>query len=91
MIKNILSQIETKIQAEPINDVRKSEILKLLESLKSEIATLEKEHAAGVQAQVALKKSAEELRSSLAGFEQSHPKLVQAVNSISNTLSSFGI
>ncbi|MGH7952202.1 MAG: DUF4404 family protein [Limisphaerales bacterium] len=31
------------------------------------------------------------LRASVNGFEQSHPKLVQLVNSISNTLSNFGI
>ena len=31
------------------------------------------------------------LRSSVDGFEQSHPKLVQIVNSISNTLSNWGI
>lgn len=31
------------------------------------------------------------LRSSVEGFEQSHPKLVQIVNSISNTLSNWGI
>lgn len=31
------------------------------------------------------------LRSSVDGFEQSHPKLVQLVNSISNSLSNWGI
>ena len=31
------------------------------------------------------------LKSSVEGFEESHPKLVQAVNSISQTLSNLGI
>lgn len=35
--------------------------------------------------------SLEGLKSSVEGFEQSHPKLVQAVNSISQTLSNLGI
>jgi hypothetical protein len=35
--------------------------------------------------------SLEGLKSSVEGFEQSHPRLVQAVNSISQTLSNLGI
>ena len=35
--------------------------------------------------------SLEGLKSSAEGFEESHPKLVQAVNSISHTLSNLGI
>ena len=35
--------------------------------------------------------SLEGLKSSVEGFEQSHPQLVQAVNSISQTLSNLGI
>ena len=35
--------------------------------------------------------SLEGLQSSVEGFEESHPKLVQAVNSISHTLSNLGI
>jgi len=35
--------------------------------------------------------SLEGLKSSVVGFEESHPKLVQAVNSISQTLSNLGI
>ena len=35
--------------------------------------------------------SLEGLKSSVEGFEESHPKLVQAVNSISQTLSNLGI
>ena len=35
--------------------------------------------------------SLEGLKSSVEGFEQTHPKLVQAVNSISQTLSNLGI
>ena len=35
--------------------------------------------------------SLEGMKSSVEGFEESHPKLVQAVNSISQTLSNLGI
>jgi len=91
MIKNIIGEIETKIHAESISPDRKNELLKLVSSLKSEIAALETRHAANMQTHAVLKKSTEELRSSIEGFEQSHPKLVQAVNSISNTLSNVGI
>ncbi|HEY1660781.1 MAG TPA: DUF4404 family protein [Verrucomicrobiae bacterium] len=77
MIKDIIGEIEAKIRAESISAERKDELLKLLASLKAETA--------------ALKEPAEQLRSSLTEFEQSHPKLVQAINSISNTLSNIGI
>jgi len=91
MLKDTIAGIEEKIRAESITAAAKAELLKLLDSLKTEAAILEKNHAASLQAHASLKKSTEELRSSIAGFEQSHPKLVQAVNSISNTLSNFGI
>jgi ERCC4-related helicase len=91
MIEKMIALIEAKIRAETISDAGKQELLQLLASLKSEVTGLEKSHAATLENQEALKKSADELRSSLAGFELSHPKLVAAVNSISHTLSNFGV
>ena len=81
MIQKTIAEIEAKIRAEISSDERKRELLQLLAKLKTEISEQHKP----------LKHSVEELRSSVKGFEQSHPKLVQTVNSISNTLASWGI
>ncbi|HEY3762511.1 MAG TPA: DUF4404 family protein [Verrucomicrobiae bacterium] len=91
MLKDIIAGIETKIRAETLSAAGKAELLKLLDNLKAEATALEKSHAASLQAQTALKKSADELRTSIAGFEQSHPKLVETVSNICNTLSGFGV
>ncbi len=91
MIKDIIDDLEAKIRAESLGADRKNELLKLLAALKTETAALEDSQAAMVQTREALKEPTEELRSSLSGFEQSHPKLVQAINTISNTLSNIGI
>jgi uncharacterized protein YoxC len=86
MIENTISEIEAKIRgADEVSDEHKRELLQLLAKLKTEIA------AGQNQSLQPLKNSVEELRSSVEGFEKSHPKLVQAVNSISNTLSNMGI
>ena len=91
MIENIIRDIEAKIRAEKINDPAKGELLQLLAAVKAEVAALEKTFNATREKQTSLKNSVDELRSSVQGFEQSHPKIVQAVNSISNTLSNLGI
>jgi uncharacterized protein YoxC len=86
MIENTISEIEAKSRgADEVSDEHKRELLQLLAKLKTEIA------AGQNQSLQPLKNSVEELRSSVEGFEKSHPKLVQAVNSISNTLSNMGI
>lgn len=85
MIEKTISEIEAKIRAESISDDRKREWLQLLARLKTEIAARDEQNLKP------LKKSVEELRASVAGFEESHPKLIQAVHSISNTLSNLGI
>jgi non-homologous end joining protein Ku len=91
MIQQIISDIEAKIRAEQMSDARKSELLKLIATLKREVTTLEMASSTTQEKQKVLKSSVDELRSSVEGFEQSHPKLVQAINSISNTLSNWGI
>jgi uncharacterized protein YukE len=92
MIEQTISEIEAKIRAVVPGDSAKGELQQLLAKLKSEISALQNV-AGGVspEKQKELKSSVDELRSSVQGFEQSHPKLVQAVNSISNTLSNWGL
>jgi malonyl CoA-acyl carrier protein transacylase len=91
MIEKTISDIEAKIRAGGLAEPAKGELLQLLGTLKSEIAALEKTCVATPEKQKVLKNSVEELRSSVEGFEQSHPKIVQAVNSISTTLSNLGV
>jgi hypothetical protein len=91
MVQQTISTIEAKIRAEPMDSATKSDLLQLISTLKSEIAALEITSSATREKQKVLKSSVEELRSSVEGFEQSHPKLIQAVNSISSTLSNWGI
>jgi uncharacterized coiled-coil DUF342 family protein len=91
MIQKTIGDLEAKIRTAVLGEPAKGELLQLLGTLKGEIAALEKTSVATPEKQKALKSSVEELRSSVEGFEQSHPKLVQAVNSISNTLSNLGI
>ena len=88
MIENTISEIEGKIRgAGDLGEERKRELLQLLTTLKNEATALKKTQADARS----VKNSLDELRSSVEGFEKSHPKLVQLVNSISNTLSSWGI
>jgi uncharacterized coiled-coil DUF342 family protein len=91
MIEKLISDLEAKIRAQIIGEAAKGELLQLLAQLRTEIAALEKTSDDTREKQKELQSSVDELRSSMAGFEQSHPKLVQAVNSISNTLSNWGI
>jgi uncharacterized coiled-coil DUF342 family protein len=85
MIETTIAELEAKIRSESIAEDRKRELLQLLAQLKTEIATRDQQNLKP------LKNSVEELRAAAQGFEQSHPKLVQAVHSISNTLSNLGI
>lgn len=91
MIEKNIAEIERKIRAENLGESAKSELLQLLAKLKAETATLQKAFDATHEKQKILKRSVDDLRSSVEGFEQSHPKLVEAVNSISSTLSNIGI
>ncbi|HVU27907.1 MAG TPA: DUF4404 family protein [Verrucomicrobiae bacterium] len=86
MIEKTIGEIEAKIRgASSISAEHRNELLQLLEQLKAEIATGEKQNLNS------LRSSVDELRLSIGDFEQSHPKLVQIVNGISNTLSNLGI
>jgi chromosome segregation ATPase len=89
MIEKIISDLEAKIQA--TGEPAKGELLQLLAKLRAEISALEKTSDDVREKQKELKSSVDELRSSVEGFEQSHPKLVRAIDSISNTLSNWGI
>lgn len=91
MIETTISDLEAKIRAQAIGEPAKGELLQLLAKLRAEIVALEKTSDDAREKQKELKDSVDELRSSMEGFEQSHPKLIQAVNSISNTLSNWGI
>ena len=91
MIQQCISDIEAKIRAEPMSDTKREELLQLLATLKTEFAALDQASSASREKQKALKSSVDELRSSVEGFEQAHPKLIQAVNSISSTLSNWGV
>ena len=89
MIEKTISDLEAKIQAtsEPV----KGELLQLLAQLRGEISSLKKSTDDTREKQKELQSSVDELRSSVRGFEESHPKLIQAVNSISNTLANWGV
>lgn len=89
MIEKLISDLEAKIQT--VSGPVKGELLQLLAQLRTEMAALQRTSDDTREKQKELQSSVEELRSSMSGFEQSHPKLVQAVNSISNTLSNWGI
>lgn len=89
MIDKIISDLEAKIHATA--GPAKGELLQLLVKLRAEISALEKTTDDAREKQKELKSSVDELRSSVEGFEQSHPKLVRAIESISNTLSNWGI
>jgi len=89
MIEKIISDLEAKIQS--TGGPAKGKLLQLLAKLRTEIAALEKTSDDAREKQKELKSSVDELRSSVQGFEQSHPKLVRAIESISNTLSNWGI
>jgi phage shock protein A len=91
MIEKTISDIEAKIHAGGLAEPAKAELLQLLASLKTQAAALKKTCDDTRENHSALKNSVEELRSSVEGFEQSHPKIVQAVNSISSTLSNLGV
>ena len=91
MIENLISDLEAKIRAQAIGEPARGELLQLLAQLRTEIGKLQKTSDDTREKQKALQSSVDELRSSMSGFEQSHPKLFQAVNSISNTLSNWGI
>jgi uncharacterized coiled-coil DUF342 family protein len=89
MIEKLISDLEMKIQA--ASGPAKGELLQLLAKLRCEVSALEKNSHETREKQKELKSSVKELRSSVEGFEQSHPKLVQAVDTISNTLANWGI
>lgn len=91
MITETIAAIEAKIRAGNITDATKGELLQLVAKLKTETSALEQASSASREKQQTLKNSVDELRSSVEGFEQSHPRLMQAVNSISNTLSNWGV
>lgn len=91
MIAETIAAIEAKVRVEPLSDATKSELLQLISTLKTEISALDQASSTTREKQKVLKSSVEELRSSVEGFEQSHPKLIQAVNSISSTLSNWGV
>lgn len=87
MIAETISAIEEKIRSGTLSESGKNELLECLAKLKAELATLETDR----EKLKSLKSPVQELRSSVEEFEQSHPKLVQAVNSISSTLSNWGV
>lgn len=91
MIDSTIRDIQAKIRAGTLTDAAKNELLQLVGTLKLEVAALEKTCNVAREKQNVLKGSVEELRSSVEGFEKSHPKIVEAVNSISSTLSNLGI
>lgn len=107
MIEDTISKIEARIQgADSITPERKAELLKLLDTLKSEISGVSKEQAESIagfterstheatrsnQNPELLNLSLKGMSQSVEGFEKSHPQLVQIVNSISQTLSNLGI
>ena len=91
MIQQCISDIEAKIRAEPMSEAKRGELLQLIATLKTEISALEQASSVTREKQQVLKNSVDELRSSVEGFEQAHPKLIHAVNSISSTLSNWGV
>lgn len=91
MIAETITAIEARIRAGNMTDATKTDLLQLIAKLKTEISALEQVSSTSREKQQVLKSSVDELRSSVEGFEQSHPRLIQAVNSISSTLSNWGV
>ena len=91
MIQQTITAIEAIIRAENMSDAGKSELLQLIAKLKTEVSGLEQASSTTREKQQVLKNCVDELRSSAEGFEHSHPKLIHAVNSISSTLSNWGV
>jgi len=85
MNDKLLDEIEARIRSETMSESCKNEVLQSLAKLRAEMAEAEREKLKSLRSPV------DELRSSVEGFEQSHPKLIQAVNSISSTLSNWGV
>jgi predicted nuclease with TOPRIM domain len=87
MINELIEEIEAKIRSATMSESGKNELLQSVAKLRAEAVMLETDR----EKLKSLKSPVEELRSSVEGFEQSHPKLIQAVNSISSTLSNWGV
>ena len=81
MIKDTVKKLEVAVRAlEAVDPKKKTELLGLIESLKSETDRLTTTHAA-------IEKLAESVRS----FEGAHPTLVEIVDEICQKLSLIGI
>jgi hypothetical protein len=107
MLDETLAKLETHIRAsDTIQADKKAELLHLLTTLKSEIATLEHTHAESVigltdrSMHEAIRQpkdpqhaasALQELAASVAELEVSHPQLVNVMNAISVLLSNIGI
>lgn len=87
MIRNRLDEIEAKVQgASNIPDDTKSQLLALLEDLKSEATKLAETHD-----EQTVDAALEGLSGPVNDFESTHPRLTQLVNRLADMLSSVGI
>ena len=101
MIEKTIGEIEAKIStAESVSADHKQELLKLLGTLKTEVAELSKTHSeqadsiagfASLSAHEATRTQQNPQLRELSLQGLSHPHLVQIVNRITKTLSDLGI
>lgn len=96
MIDRHIEHLESRIRnAEGISDERRAELLGLLESMRTEVASLPPSAQEKLEASVPDDRSADavmtEIQDSLSEFEASHPKLTQLTNQVAMVLSNMGI
>jgi hypothetical protein len=96
MIDRHIDHLESRIRnAEGISDERRAELLGLLESMRTEAASLPPAAQEKLEASVPDDRSADavmtEIQDSLSEFEASHPKLTQLTNQVAMVLSNMGI
>jgi len=96
MLDRHIDQLESRIRnAEGISDERRTELLSLLDSMRSEAASLPADAQEKLTGSVPEDQSTDavmsEIQDSLAEFEASHPKLTQLTNQVAMVLSNMGI
>jgi len=106
MIHDTLKRIQNEIETTISDNVKKNELLSLIDNLRVEIDTLKREDAKSITtfAEASFSEATREIRDeelfshaieglnlSVRRFEVSHPKLIGLINSIGRMLSDIGV
>ncbi len=94
MIQKTIEKIEASLQQmQSVDPKRKTEIIRLLGTLKTEVEALSSTHqkqAESIASQLDTL-SSKGLTASVQGFEATHPRLVQTINELCEMLAGIGI